>query len=56
MSRPKLKFYDLRKKKSFETTDYTLKTKNGRNFAVAKTAGGMDAYRIVSKVFMKDNK
>jgi hypothetical protein len=56
MSKPKLKFYDFGKKKAFETTDYVLKTKNGRNFAVAKTASGKDAYRIVSKIFMKDNK
>lgn len=45
----KLKFYDLRAKKSFTTDKYTLKTKSGRNFAVAKTASGSTAWRILAK-------
>jgi hypothetical protein len=47
----KLKFYDLRARKSFETDKYVLKTKNGRKFAVAKTVSGKESYRIVSKDF-----
>jgi hypothetical protein len=45
----KLKFFDLRKKKSFVTDKYKLVTKSGRNFAVAKAPSGCDSYRIVAK-------
>lgn len=45
----RLKFYDLKKKKSFMTDKYKLVTKSGRNFAVAKAPSGVDSYRIVAK-------
>lgn len=45
----KLKFYDLRAKKSFTTDKYNLKTKKGRNFAVAKNASGGTSWRILGK-------
>jgi hypothetical protein len=45
----KLKFYDLKAKKSFTTDKYAMKTKSGRKFAVAKTPSGSTAYRIVGK-------
>jgi hypothetical protein len=44
----KLKFYDLKKKKSFMTDKYKMVVKKGRNFAVAKAPSGCDAYRIVA--------
>lgn len=45
----KLKFYDLKAKKSFMTDKYKLVTKSKRNFAVAKAPSGVDSYRIVGK-------
>lgn len=45
----KLKFYDLRKKKSFMTDKYKLVNKKGRNFAVATAPSGVESYRIVAK-------
>lgn len=45
---PKLKFYDVKSKKSFSTDKYTFVTKSGRKFAVAKAPSGIMAYRIVS--------
>ena len=45
----KLKFYDLKAKKSFSTDKYTAKTKKGRRFAVAKTPSGSTAWRILGK-------
>jgi hypothetical protein len=45
----KLKFYDVKGKKSFTSDKYKLVTKSGRNFAVCKAPSGIDAYRIVAK-------
>jgi hypothetical protein len=45
----KMKFYDLRSKKSFSTDKYTAKTKSGRRFAVAKTPSGSTAWRLMGK-------
>jgi len=45
----KLKFYDMKGKKSFETATYKLVKKSGRNFAVAKAPSGCQSYRIVKK-------
>jgi hypothetical protein len=47
----KLKFYDLKGKKSFMSDKYKLVVKKGRKFAVAKAPSGNDAWRIVSKTF-----
>jgi len=49
----KLKFYDVKAKKSFMTDKYKMVTKKGRKFAVAKAPSGIEAYRIVSKDFKK---
>lgn len=57
---PKLKFYDVKGKKSFTTDKYRFtskRTKAGvRYFAIAKAPSGIDAYRIVSKMFYMENK
>lgn len=57
---PKIKFYDVKGKKSFTSDKYKLitkKTKAGmRYFAIAKAPSGIQAYRIVSKVFYMENK
>jgi len=50
---PKLKFYDVKGKKSFTTDKYKVVTKKGRKFAVAKAPSGIEAYRIVSAGFKK---
>lgn len=52
-----LEFFDLKKKKKFKTSDYTvktMKTKNGkRKMAVAKAPSGAKASRFVSSDFKK---
>lgn len=44
-----LKFYDVRAKKGFTTSSYAMKTKSGRNFAVATSPSGGTAWRIIGK-------
>ena len=57
---PKLKFYDMKVKKAFNTDKYTFiskKTKAGmRYFAITTAPSGVKAYRIVSKLFWSENK
>lgn len=57
---PQLKFYDLKKRKSFTSDRYKLvskKTKTGmRYFAIAKAPSGVPSYRIVGKDFYRKNK
>lgn len=48
----KLKFYDLKGKKSFYSTSYKLVTKKGRRFAVAKNPSGSESWRIVGKKWL----
>jgi len=50
---PKLKFYDMGKKKSFSTDKFKIVNKSGKRFAVAKSPSGKDSYRIVGKDFKK---
>jgi hypothetical protein len=45
----KLKFYDLKGKKSFTTSSYKHVHKSGRNFAVAKAPSGAQSWRIMPK-------
>jgi len=45
----KLKFYDLRKRKSFMTDKYKIVNKKGRKFAVATSPSGVTSYRIMGK-------
>lgn len=57
---PKLKFYDLQKKESFETDEFELIIKNTskgkRYFAIATNSSGKEFWRIVSKTFYEENK
>ena len=57
---PNLKFYDLKKKKSFTTDKYRFtskRTKRGMTyFVVAKAPSGVPSYRIVGKDFYQKNK
>ena len=43
----KLSFYDVKARDKFETSDYVIKVKNNRRFAVAKSPGGTQAWRIL---------
>ena len=45
----KLKFYDLKKRKSFSTDKYKIVTKKNRRFAVADAPSGIKSWRIVGK-------
>jgi hypothetical protein len=45
----KLKFYDVKSKKSFITANYKIVKKSGKTFAVAKAPSGIEAYRILGK-------
>ena len=44
-----LKFYDMKGKKAFTSSNYQIVVKKGRKFAVAKAPSGVDAYRIMGK-------
>ncbi len=45
-----LSFYDVKTKKQFKTTEYTVKEKAGRCFAVAKSpAGSHECWRVLGK-------
>ena len=48
MANKKLKFYNVKTKKSFTTGNYTYKVKGGRRFAVAKNAG-ITCWRILGR-------
>jgi hypothetical protein len=59
VSNKELEFYDLKKKESFKTTDYKIKTVNGRKFAVAFSPAGNKSFRILGaskKKVKKDTK
>ena len=59
---PKLKFFDLRKRKAFTSDKYVFKTKRNTRtkrmtyFAVANAPSGIKSWRIVSKDFYLRNK
>ena len=44
-----LKFYDLKGRKSFNSSNYKVVVKKGRRFAMAKGPSGIDCYRIMGK-------
>jgi hypothetical protein len=44
-----LKFYDVKARKAFHTSNYTTMNKKGRSFAVAKAPSGIKSYRILGK-------
>jgi len=43
----KLRFYDLKAKMPFETSDYKIVVKGHRRFAVANAPSGCAAWRIL---------
>ena len=43
----RLKFYDVKGKKSFTTDKYRTTTRNGRRFAVAKAPSGVESWRVL---------
>ena len=53
MPNEKLKFYDMKAKKSFESDEYKIQEKmvngNKRRFAVAQAPSGIAAWRIMKK-------
>ena len=49
----KLEFYDLKKRKSFRTENYTVKTVRGRKAAVAKAPSGATSYRFLPSNFKR---
>ncbi len=45
-----LSFYDVKSKKKFNSSDYSVKQKSGRFFAVTKSkVGTHDCWRVLSK-------
>jgi len=56
----KIKFYDVRTKKGFASDNYKFVMKKVRGkpryFAIAKSSGGGDCWRIVGKDFYMANK
>lgn len=44
-----LKFYDVKAKKSFMSSNYKEVEKKGRRYAVAKAPSGIMAWRILGK-------
>ena len=52
-----LEFFDVKSKKKFKTTNYEIRVKKGRNFAVTKSPEGThECWRVVSKDFAAKNK
>ncbi len=47
---PELEFYDVKTKSKFKSTEFTVKEKSGRFFAVTKSKnGGHECWRVLSK-------
>jgi hypothetical protein len=47
---PKLTFYDVKTKAKFDTEQFRVVEKSGRNFAVAKSlAGTHECWKVLSK-------
>lgn len=45
-----LEFYDVKSKSKFKTSEYSIKERSGRNFAVAKSKTGThECWRVISK-------
>lgn len=46
----KLTFYDVKSKEKFDATEYDIRTKNDRYFAVTKSkVGSHECWRVLSK-------
>ena len=51
MAKESLSFYDVKIKAKFETSEFEVREKNGRFYAVAKSqAGTHECWRVLSKV------
>ena len=47
---PELEFYDVKSKSKFKATDFVVKEKSGRFFAVTKAKSGThECWRVLSK-------
>jgi len=45
-----LSFYDVKTKAKFKSSDYTVKVRSGRSFAVTKSKSGThECWRVLSK-------
>ena len=53
---PKLKFFDFKTRKSFETDEFEVEERGGRCYAIAKTPAGALSYRIISRVMYEELK
>ncbi|MDD4910557.1 MAG: hypothetical protein PHR44_07780 [Candidatus Omnitrophica bacterium] len=52
-----IEFFDVKTKNKFKTTEYQIREKGGRCFAVAKSPNGPhECWRVVSKDKVKDLK
>ncbi|MEM9919859.1 MAG: hypothetical protein AAF990_17315 [Bacteroidota bacterium] len=50
MANEALSFYDVKTKSKFETSEFEVREKNGRFYAVAKSqAGPHECWRVLSK-------
>ena len=50
MAKDSLSFYDVKTKKKFETSEYEIREKKGRFYAVTKSqAGSHECWRVLSK-------
>ena len=50
MAKDALSFYDVKTKTKFEATEYEVREKNGRFYAVTKSkAGAHECWRVLSK-------
>ena len=49
----RLKFRDMKARKSFETDKFELQPIKGRRFAVATAPSGVKSFRIVGKKFRR---
>ncbi|MFK8104801.1 MAG: hypothetical protein AB8G15_19945 [Saprospiraceae bacterium] len=51
MAKENLSFYDVKTKAKFETSEFEVREKNGRYYAVAQSqAGTHECWRVLSKV------
>jgi hypothetical protein len=52
-----LNFLDVKTKKQFKSSDYSIREKGGRFFAVTKAPSGPhESWRVISKDFAAKNK
>ena len=47
---PEIEFYDVKSKAKFKTSEFSVKERSGRFFAVAKSKSGThECWRVISK-------